>query len=170
MLDFHPLPPPLFSPLLRFFTAYYFCPLQNLKVEFSVGVIYFVRKLKENMSRDMTKPTKWVCAQRRLRSAQADLSLRWAHSHFVGFVMSRLTCAEAVLASTRATEILKSKSVRSTDDVIDVILTCVQQSQTVTKTNDSSFSSKSVSEIDYFSNTVQPVVSKRSRDNPKLLA
>ena len=66
------------------------------------------------MSRDMTKPTKWLSlirvfavrmkkalvlsyslsAQRRLWSdwadAQADLSLRWAHSHFVGFVMSRL--------------------------------------------------------------------------------
>ena len=55
---------------------------------------------------------------------------------------------------TRATEILKSKSVRSTDDVIDVIRTCIQQSQIVTKTNDSSFSSKSVSEIDYFSNTL----------------
>ena len=58
----------------------------------------------------MTKPTMWLCAQRRLRSAwilsyplnaqrrlwsdwanaQADLSLRWAHSHFVGFVMRRL--------------------------------------------------------------------------------
>ena len=24
--------------------------------------------------------------------AQADLSLRWAHTHFVGFVMSRLKC------------------------------------------------------------------------------
>ena len=72
----------------------------------------------------MTKPTKWVCAQWRLRSAwtstqsdqsslsawrklvplaihwahsedwsdwadaQADLSLRWVHIHFVGFVMS----------------------------------------------------------------------------------
>ena len=36
----------------------------------------------------------------------------------------------------------------------------------------SSFSSKSVSEMDYFSDTVQlqPVVSKRSRDNPKSLA
>ena len=80
-----------------------------------------------HLSRDMTKPTKWVCAQRRLRSAwasrtvwsesslcaqwvakdpsflhadsedwsdwaeaQADLSLRWAHSHFISFVMSRL--------------------------------------------------------------------------------
>ena len=25
-------------------------------------------------------------------NAQADLSLRWAHTHFVGFVMSRLIC------------------------------------------------------------------------------
>ena len=25
--------------------------------------------------------------------AQSDLSLRWAHTHFVGFVMSRLICA-----------------------------------------------------------------------------
>ena len=77
------------------------------------------------MRHDMTKPTKWVCAQPRLRSAsaqsdqslrcpheetlglylpterkwrlwsdrvdaQADLILRWAHTHFVGSVMSRL--------------------------------------------------------------------------------
>ena len=37
-----------------------------------------------------------LSAQRRLCSdwadAQADLSLRWAHTHSVGFVMSRLTC------------------------------------------------------------------------------
>ena len=37
-----------------------------------------------------------LSAQRRLWSdwadAQADLSLRWAHSHFVGFVMRRLIC------------------------------------------------------------------------------
>ena len=37
-----------------------------------------------------------LSAQRRLLSdwvdAQADLSLRWAHTHFVGFVMSRLIC------------------------------------------------------------------------------
>ena len=57
----------------------------------------------------------------------------------------------ACILDSRATEILKSKSVRSTDDVIG---TCVRQSQIVTKTNDSSFSSKSVSEIDYFSNTL----------------
>ena len=81
----------------------------------------------------MTKPTKWVCAQRRLRSAwafaqsdqssslstwrnlgslashwahsedwsdwvdaQADLSLRWVHIHFVGFVMSRLICHQQI--------------------------------------------------------------------------
>ena len=79
------------------------------------------------MSCDMTKLTKWVCTQQRLRSAwasaqsdrvftvrmkkmgvlsyplssqrrlwsdwvdaQADLSLCWAHSHFVCFVMLRL--------------------------------------------------------------------------------
>ena len=72
------------------------------------------------MSRDMTIPTKWLCAQRRLRSAwasaqsdqslrcpheealgpllciertaQSDLSLRRAHTNFVGFVMSWLIC------------------------------------------------------------------------------
>ena len=49
-----------------------------------------------------------------------------------------------IMVYTRATEILKSKSVRLTDDAIR---TCVRQSQIVTKTNDSSFSSKSVSEI-----------------------
>ena len=61
----------------------------------------------------MTKPTKWVCAQRRLRSAWASalsdqsllsawrklgsLATQWAHSqysdqtgHILGFVMSRL--------------------------------------------------------------------------------
>ena len=39
------------------------------------------------MSRLMTKQTKW---QNDWADAQADLSLRWVHSHFVGFVMSRL--------------------------------------------------------------------------------
>ena len=79
------------------------------------------------MSHLMTKPTKWLCTQQRLRSAwhppsliwvfavgmkkawilsyplsaqrrlwsnwadaQADLSLHWEHSYFVGFVMLRL--------------------------------------------------------------------------------
>ena len=40
------------------------------------------------------------CGQRRLWSdwadAQADLSLRWAHTHFVGFVMSRLICVKVI--------------------------------------------------------------------------
>ena len=60
----------------------------------------------------MTNLAKWLCIQQRLRSAwasaqsdqslrcpykessdaQADLSLCWAHSHFVGFVMSLLIC------------------------------------------------------------------------------
>ena len=46
-------------------------------LHWSVSVRYY------NMSRDMTKPTKWVCAQRRLRSAwasaQCDPSLRCQH-------------------------------------------------------------------------------------------
>ena len=40
--------------------------------------------------------THWAQCQQRLWSdwadAQVDLSIRWAHSHFVGFVMSRLIC------------------------------------------------------------------------------
>ena len=40
------------------------------------------------------------------------------------------------------------------DDVINVILRGIRQSQIVAKTNDSSFSSRSVLEIDYFSNTL----------------
>ena len=48
------------------------------------------------LSRNMTKPTKWVCAHWSLRSAwaesaQADLSLCRAHTDFVGFVMSWLS-------------------------------------------------------------------------------
>ena len=82
---------------------------------------YLETLMRVNMSRDMTKPTKWLCedsdppslirvfavrmkkawvlsypqsAQRRLgldwANAQADPSLHWAHTHFVGFVMSWL--------------------------------------------------------------------------------
>ena len=54
------------------------------------------------------------------------------------------------LVWAKATEFYKSISVCSTDDVIDVIRTCVRQSEIVTKTNDSLFSSKS----EYFSNTL----------------
>ena len=73
----------------------------------------------------MTKPTIRVCTQRRLKSAwasaqsdqsslcapwvakdprflhmdskdSADLSLCWAHTHFVGFIMSRLTYTDSM--------------------------------------------------------------------------
>ena len=44
-------------------------------------------------------------------------------------------CKLKLYAGGRATEILKSKSVHSTNDVIDVIRTCVRQSQKVTKTH-----------------------------------
>ena len=91
---------------------------------------FYGRDKNVYLSRDMTKPTKWVCAQRRLRSAWASaqsvfavrMKEAWvlghplsaqrrlwsdhsedgcpvwsesslAHTHFVGFVMSRLICA-----------------------------------------------------------------------------
>ena len=44
------------------------------KTQISLGIHQFDQGLRCALSAD----------------AQADLSLRWAHSHFVGFVMSRL--------------------------------------------------------------------------------
>ena len=106
-----------------------FCLFPKEKTNNLFGIIFpeWVRKwISNDMSPNMTKPTKWVCAQRKLRSAwasdlnrvfavriekawvltyplsaqqrlwsdwadaQADLILRWAHTHFVGFVISRL--------------------------------------------------------------------------------
>ena len=40
-----------------------------------------------------------LSAQRRLWSDWTELSLRWAHFHFVGFVMSRLICCDRILNS-----------------------------------------------------------------------
>ena len=69
----------------------------------------------------MKKP--WVLsytfsAQRRFWSdwadAQADLSLRWAHSHFVGFVISRLNCNAMFSVCTR---VIKNE-IRATSDII----------------------------------------------------
>ena len=46
------------------------------------------RNIKQNLSRDMTKPTEWLCDQRRLRSAlasaQSDQSLRCPHEESLG--------------------------------------------------------------------------------------
>ena len=56
------------------------------------SVLYICRRRNLttwNMSRLMTKPTKWLCAQRRLRSswasAQSDQSLRCPHEENLGF-------------------------------------------------------------------------------------
>ena len=54
---------------------------------FPASTCFFFRFLQcctaSYLSRKMTKPTKWLCAQRRLRSAwasaQSDQSLRWPH-------------------------------------------------------------------------------------------
>ena len=56
--------------------------------EMSLQYRISVSAIKEIMSRDMTKPTKLVCAQRRLRSAwayaQSDQSLRCPHEEILG--------------------------------------------------------------------------------------
>ena len=62
-------------------------------------------------------------------------------------MLNNIACCGAkilvnTIFETGATEILKSKSARSTDDVIDVRGTCVRQSQIITKTNDSSYHPK----------------------------
>ena len=65
------------------------------KTQISLGIcpvwsVFAVRKKKDSV---LSYP---LIAQRRLWSdwadAKADLSLRWAHTHFVGFVMRRLIC------------------------------------------------------------------------------
>ena len=96
------------------------------------------------------------------RTAARWTCRRWRNTSRLSSMLSELewpsqeTCREQSsltffykIHSGRSSEILKSKSVCSTDDVINVIRTCFWQSQIVTKTNDSSFSSKSVSEIDW---------------------
>ena len=64
-----------------------FCILLSLHVNHSGCSLQPVRN-ENKMSRDMTKPTKWLCAQRRLRSAwasaQSDQSLRCPHEESLG--------------------------------------------------------------------------------------
>ena len=103
--------------------------VMQLQLAYALAQIFYhlFHNYKENMSHNMTKPTKWGCAQWRLKSAwastqsdqslrclheeslspylpierkrrhcsdradaQADLSLCWAHTQFVGFVTRRL--------------------------------------------------------------------------------
>ena len=71
-------------------------PVWPAKTQISLGIFFAVRMKKHCV---LSYPLK---AQRRLWSdwadAQADLSLRWAHSHFVGFVMRRLICMRYFLS------------------------------------------------------------------------
>ena len=83
-------------------------------------VCFFMLQLKFNLSHDTTKPKKWVFTHRcaingslktqsffmRRADAQADLSLCWAHTYFVCFVMSWLKWWYASALSERHTNIL----------------------------------------------------------------
>ena len=98
--------------------------------------IYLFKECLWYMSHLMRKPTKWLCVQRRLSlirvfavrlmgswgpklsscgqrrlwsdwaDAQADLSLRWAHTHFVGFVMRWLIYTCMTILSYRTHQVL----------------------------------------------------------------
>ena len=65
------------------FIRFYFFSLQNNILRRSL-----IQICDDKMTRDMTKPTMWLCAQRRLRSAlasaQSDQSLRCPHSESLG--------------------------------------------------------------------------------------
>ena len=83
-----------------------------------------------------------LSAQRRLWSdwadAQADLSLRWVHSHFVGFVMRRLILFQQVLydlyvgwsfnswTNAITWKLVKVKQNAQTVLIQDYFVTCVQ--------------------------------------------
>ena len=74
----------------------------------------------------------------RVNSALIDCTLPQNQPIFMPkTLIYRYLCTAELMSwstRTRATEILKSKSVHSTDDIIDVIRTRVRQSQIVTKT------------------------------------
>ena len=65
-----------------------YCNERRLKINIIVHHIGLFYLINRDMSQIMTKPTKWLCAQRRLRSAwasaQSDQSLRCPHEESLG--------------------------------------------------------------------------------------
>ena len=59
----------------------------NINFNDTTGIFWHIDQ-QEHLSRDMTKLTKWLCAQRRLSSAsasaQSDQSLRCPHEESLG--------------------------------------------------------------------------------------
>ena len=76
-----------------------------------------------------------LSAQRRLGSdwadAQADLSLRWAHRHFLGFIMRRLICRPR-RARTRASKAVGSKAIILKSNIANHSVTVAAHKQIVT--------------------------------------
>ena len=71
-------------------------PVRPAKTQISLGICPVLSESSLCAQWVAKDPRDFSCGQWRLWSdwadAQADLSLRLAHSHFVGFVMSRLMC------------------------------------------------------------------------------
>ena len=74
-------------------TNWHVGPAKTL-IRLGICPVWSVFAVRMKKARVLSYP---LSAQWRLWSdwadAQADLSLRWAHSHFVGFVMKRLKCS-----------------------------------------------------------------------------
>ena len=70
----------------------------NTQISLGIHPVWSVFTVRMKKSCALSYP---LSAHRRLWSdwavGQADLSLRWAHSHFVGFVMAWLKCSLSVL-------------------------------------------------------------------------
>ena len=78
-----------FIPRINFLTWNKFYPKNQFShLECTNSHLFPLRRTIKNMSRDMTKPTKYLCALRRLRSAwtsaQSDQSLRCPHEESLG--------------------------------------------------------------------------------------
>ena len=69
---------------------------------FFLSATRYTKYKKINLSHDTTKPTKWVCAQRRLRSAwpsaQSDQSLRCPHEETMGHWLPTERTAKTLIA------------------------------------------------------------------------
>ena len=82
----------------KYFLSFEFDKIFYMKISFNLHTFSTWNECHswKNWAASWQNQQNGMCTQRRLRSAwasaQADLSRRWAHSHFIGFDMRRLKC------------------------------------------------------------------------------